>query len=257
MTSNLQHPAIVPVYEVGRWPGGQPFYAMKLVRGRAFDQVIAEASTTAARIALVPHHLIAVADALAYAHSERVIHRDLKPANVLVGPYGETVVIDWGLARNLAEPEAPAALTPPPRRRRSGGDHRGRRGDRHAGVHAPEQARGRALDERADVYAIGAILYHALAGVRPYAEAHSVAAILERVQAGRRDRWPSSRPTSRAELVAIVTGRWRLGSTTATPAPRGWPKICAASRPASSSARTRTPPGSSSAASSAATGRRC
>jgi hypothetical protein len=79
VTANLQHPAIVPVYEVGRWPGGEPFYAMKLVAGRALDAVVAKARSTAERVALVPH-VIAVADALAYAHSERVIHRDLGAA---------------------------------------------------------------------------------------------------------------------------------------------------------------------------------
>ena len=98
VTANLQHPCIVPVYELGRWPSGQPFYAMKLVRGEPLDAVIAEAATFDARLALIPH-VVAVADALAYAHGERVIHRDLKPQNVVCGAHGETVVIDWGLAR--------------------------------------------------------------------------------------------------------------------------------------------------------------
>jgi serine/threonine protein kinase len=116
-------------------------------------------------------HVIAIAEALAYAHSERVIHRDLKPANVLVGPYGETVVIDWGLARNLGERDlasgAPVARPAPV-------DEPGATvAGAVLGTPAympPEQAAGAPLDERADVYAIGAILYHVLAGVRPYAE---------------------------------------------------------------------------------------
>src|SRR5262249_58176559 len=89
LTATLQHPATIPVYEVGRWPSGEPFYAMKLVSGRSLEDVVAEADSLRARLALLPH-IIAVTEALAYAHSERVIHRDLKPANVLVGAYGET-----------------------------------------------------------------------------------------------------------------------------------------------------------------------
>src|SRR4051812_7549501 len=96
ITARLQHPGIVPVYEAGRWPSGDPFFAMKLVSGRPLDRVIAEAATLADRLALLPR-LAAAADAIAYAHSQRVIHRDLKPANVLIGEFGETVVIDWGL----------------------------------------------------------------------------------------------------------------------------------------------------------------
>ena len=205
VTANLQHPAIVPVYEVGRWPSGEPFYAMKLVRGRALDALIAEATTTAARVALLPH-VIAIAEALAYAHSERVIHRDLKPANVLVGPYGETVVIDWGLARNLGERDvasgAPVAPPPPPV------DEPGATvAGAVLGTPAympPEQAAGAPLDERADVYAIGAILYHVLAGQRPYAEQRTVEQLLQAVEAGPPRALAELAPGVPAELATIV-----------------------------------------------------
>jgi WD40 repeat protein/tRNA A-37 threonylcarbamoyl transferase component Bud32 len=177
VTANLQHPAIVPVYEVGRWPSGEPFYAMKLVRGRTLSEVIRGAKDRAARLALLPH-IIAVADALAYAHGEGVVHRDLKPGNVLVGDFGETVVIDWGLARRRGEevrslgPVGPDSI-----------------GDETLvgtvlGTPAympPEQARGEPVDARADVYAIGAILYHLLAGRAPYENTTSADDTLARV----------------------------------------------------------------------------
>src|SRR5689334_7033248 len=104
LTARLQHPSIVPLYEAGRWPSGAPFYAMKLVTGRSLEEVIAESRTLEQRLALLPH-VLAATEAMAYAHSEQIIHRDLKPANVLVGAFGETVVIDWGLAKDLALPE--------------------------------------------------------------------------------------------------------------------------------------------------------
>ena len=101
ITARLQHPSIVPVYDAGHLGDRSPFYAMKLVAGRPLDKSIADATTLAQRLALLPS-VLAVADAMAYAHSERIIHRDLKPQNVLVGKYGETIVIDWGLAKDLA-----------------------------------------------------------------------------------------------------------------------------------------------------------
>src|SRR5678815_4226438 len=100
ITARLEHPGIVPVYEAGCWPDGTPFYAMKLVAGRSLRDLLVECKTVDERIPLL-HHVIAVADAIAYAHGHNIIHRDLKPANVVVGDFGETVVIDWGLAKDL------------------------------------------------------------------------------------------------------------------------------------------------------------
>ncbi len=169
ITARLQHPAIIPVHEAGRWPNGEPFYAMKLVSGESLDTALARRGTLDARMALLPN-VIAVADALAYAHSIRVIHRDLKPANVLVGEYGETVVIDWGLAKDLSDPLDASDVAVGPYRAA------GARGDETQdgvvmGTPAympPEQASGAAVDERADVYALGAMLYHLLSGAPPY-----------------------------------------------------------------------------------------
>ena len=204
VTANLQHPAIVPVYEVGRWPSGEPFYAMKLVRGRALDALIAEATTATARLALLPH-VIAIAEALAYAHSERVIHRDLKPANVLVGPYGETVVIDWGLARNLGSDDAASGAPIVDARDLDPGATVAGAVIGTPAYMPPEQAAGQPLDARADVYAIGAILYHVLGGERPYADRRTVEQILAAVQAGPPRALAELAPTVPPELATIVT----------------------------------------------------
>ena len=164
ITARLQHPAIVPVHEAGRWPSGEPFYAMKLVSGRPLSFVIGETRTLADRIALLPN-VITIAEAIAYAHSQRVIHRDLKPDNVLVGEFGETVVIDWGLAKHLDDtsddPAHPMADQSQPMT--VVGAVIGT-----PGFMAPEQAAGQRADERTDVYALGAILYTLLAGKPPY-----------------------------------------------------------------------------------------
>jgi serine/threonine protein kinase len=102
VTARLQHPGIVPIYEIGRWESGTPFYAMRLVEGKTLRAALQERTTPAARLALLPS-VIAAAEAVAFAHAHDVIHRDLTPSNILVGEYGETVVIDWGLAKDLSE----------------------------------------------------------------------------------------------------------------------------------------------------------
>ena len=157
ITARLEHPGIVPVYEAGLWPDGTPFYAMKLVAGRSLRELITARTTVDERIGLL-HHVIAVADAIAYAHSHNIVHRDLKPSNVIVGDFGETIVIDWGIAKDLTASEeitaggsgplhADPALT-------AAGDVLGT-----PAYMAPEQKRGEPVDQRADVYAIGAMLW--------------------------------------------------------------------------------------------------
>jgi tetratricopeptide (TPR) repeat protein len=166
LTARLQHPSIIPVHEAGVWPGDEPFYAMKLVAGAPLSKLIARTRTLDERLALLPN-VIAVVDALAYAHAQRVIHRDLKPDNVIVGEYGETIVIDWGLAKELDRDDDDAADAAPYRRLAAGQTLVGAAMGTPPYM-APEQAAGQRVDERADVYGLGAMLYHVLSGAQPY-----------------------------------------------------------------------------------------
>jgi WD40 repeat protein len=158
ITARLEHPGIVPVYEAGRWPDGTPFYAMKLVAGRSLRALIAERTTVEDRLGLL-HHVIAVADAIAYAHGRNIIHRDLKPANVIVGDFGETIVIDWGLAKDLSAAEEATIAGAPFRNHRDEGLTSTGSVLGTPAYMAPEQERGEAVDLRADVFAIGAMLW--------------------------------------------------------------------------------------------------
>ncbi|MCW5809110.1 MAG: serine/threonine protein kinase, partial [Deltaproteobacteria bacterium] len=203
ITAHLQHPGIVPIYEAGRLDDGEPFYAMKLVSGRPFDAVLDGARAPAERLALLPH-VVAVADALAYAHAKRIVHRDLKPQNIIVGEFGETVVIDWGLAKDLDDDGEPAEAAAAPYRDADepaltlAGAVMGT-----PAYMAPEQARGEPVDERADVFAVGAVLYQLLAGRLVY-PGRTVAELL--AGAIRGDRAPSLRGVADLppDLVAIV-----------------------------------------------------
>jgi tetratricopeptide (TPR) repeat protein len=202
ITARLQHPAIVNLIEAGAWPSGELFYVMKLVSGQSLDHALEDCPTFEARLALLPH-VVAAVDALAYAHDLRIIHRDLKPANVLVGKFGETVVIDWGLAKDLGD--ASGAPDVGPYRKGAGGLGETIDGS-VMGTPAympPEQALGDAVDERADVYALGAMLYHLLAGAPPYTGTTG-AMILDAVIAGPPPRLDERAPGVPPDLVTIV-----------------------------------------------------
>ena len=109
LTAQLDHPGIVAVHELAKRPDGTLYSAQKLIRGRTLKAALAQSRTLSQRLELLPH-LLDAAQAVAYAHARSVVHRDLKPSNVMVGPYGETVVVDWGLAKRRGETE-PAVAT--------------------------------------------------------------------------------------------------------------------------------------------------
>jgi len=190
VTGQLDHPGIVPVYELGVDEQGRCYFTMRLVRGRdllkIYELVWAEREGWNTTRALTT--LLTVCDAMSYAHSKKVLHRDLKPANVMVGRFGETYVMDWGLARVIGKrenrdirPDADEAQQSIVNTDRRGGemnlggdDLRTMDGDviGTPAYMAPEQARG-ALDDigtHTDVYSIGAMLYHLLAKHAPYVE---------------------------------------------------------------------------------------
>ena len=191
MAARLEHPGIVPVYEAGLLPSGEPFLAMKQVAGKSLHETVRATTRLAERLALLPR-LIAVADALAYAHGRGVVHRDLTPSNVLLGAHGETVIIDWGVATDDATP-APGSVGTPR-------------------FIAPEQARGDAVDPRADVYSLGAVLHFTLAGGPPGAAEldPSLPADLRAIVARAMAADPAARYPTAAELADDL-GRFVTG----------------------------------------------
>jgi eukaryotic-like serine/threonine-protein kinase len=153
--AQLEHPGIVPVHDVGTLSDGRVFYAMKLVRGAPLDSL--PPMPLAERLRIVER----LCEAVAFAHAHGVIHRDLKPQNVMVGPFGEVLVMDWGVAKLRTDPEPSLGSES---RRPSGPPASPSTGHGVVlgtpGYMAPEQAAGdpTLVDARADVYAIGAIL---------------------------------------------------------------------------------------------------
>jgi hypothetical protein len=198
LTARLEHPSIVPLYDAGTTGDGRPFYVMRRVSGRPFDQLMTQAQDLDERLTLLPA-LLAAIDAVAHAHRRGVIHRDLKPANILVGELGETIVIDWGLAKVIGEDDdKPGTVIASDSLRTQMGSVFGT-----PGFMAPEQARGEDLDARSDVYALGATLYQLLAGTPPHA-GNSATEVIART--GSRAVLPvdAIAQGAPAELVAIV-----------------------------------------------------
>jgi formylglycine-generating enzyme required for sulfatase activity/tRNA A-37 threonylcarbamoyl transferase component Bud32 len=200
-TAQLQHPGIVPVHELGRLPDGRLYFTMREVHGRTLREVIREvhkaspfewqATESGWSFRRLVDAFHAACEAVAYAHARGVVHRDLKPENVMVGGFGEVLVMDWGLARipgrELDSKIGNVAGTP--------------------SYMAPEQARGEVdrIDARTDVYALGAVLWHLLTGKPPYMGARS-RDVVEQVIAGP-PRTPGRRngPPVPDELVAVCS----------------------------------------------------
>lgn len=232
VTARLQHPGIVPIYDAGRWPNGEPFYAMKLIAGESLSARIKRSATLAHRLEFL-RCVENVADTMAYAHAQGVIHRDLKPSNVLVGEFGETVVIDWGLAKilqanepmstnDLADKASESRIVSPlDLQLLGGGAHHD--SDEHISsgpdqvvltqvgdvlgtpyFMSPEQALGLSVDTATDIWAVGAILYNVIAGFPPFSDILDGTPI-ERVARGEPTPLVEIAPDCPVELLDIVS----------------------------------------------------
>ncbi len=200
VTGNLEHPGIPAVYERGV-RAGKPFYAMRKVEGRTLASAAKKARTWEERLALLPS-VVQVAHTLGFAHERGVVHRDVKPDNVVLGDHGETILLDWGIARvRGATFDGQGGAT-------TELDAKGTVAGAVMGTPAymaPEQAAGRvdAIDERTDVFALGAMLYHVLTGSPPY-EGPTGVAVLTAALEGRRTPILKAAPRTPPALSSIL-----------------------------------------------------
>jgi tetratricopeptide (TPR) repeat protein/tRNA A-37 threonylcarbamoyl transferase component Bud32 len=198
ITGGLEHPGIVPVYGLGHYADGRPYYAMRFIRGDSLQQAIEtfhradvpgrDPGEQALGLRQLLGRFVDVCNAIAYAHSRGVLHRDLKPGNVMLGQYGETLVVDWGLAKAGGETGETATPAEGPLKPASGSGSAPTQMGTAVGTPqymSPEQAAGRLdlLGPASDVYSLGATLYCLLTGKVPF-DAADVGALLQRVQKG-------------------------------------------------------------------------
>jgi serine/threonine-protein kinase len=215
ITGGLEHPGVVPVYGLGRDADGRPYYAMRLIRGDSLqsaadayhkDRAGLPPGQRTLRLRQLLTRFVAVCNAVAYAHSRGVLHRDLKPANIMLGKFGETVIIDWGLAKPVSHDDAPAPAAEAALRPCVDGQvttHAGSMVGTPAFM-SPEQAAGNFgdLGPASDIYSLGATLFTLLAG-RPPLTGPDTDGMLRRVQAGDFPRPRAVAPEVPAALEAV------------------------------------------------------
>ena len=218
ITAQLEHPGVVPVHDLQVLPDGTVFYVMKRIEG----QTLADLMPDPERVSLTGLDrqrldlldiVLKVLDTVAFAHSRGVIHRDLKPRNIMVGRFGEVLVLDWGLAKIVDAGDDTPRHGPAVFSLRSMGEDGGSANATGVGCAvgtpafmSPEQASGKPADQRSDLYGIGVIIYHALTGYSPYDVTAGARHVLEQVANGvwvALDERPAARGIPR-RLIAIV-----------------------------------------------------
>jgi eukaryotic-like serine/threonine-protein kinase len=195
ITGRLEHPSIVPVYGLGKYPDGRPYYAMRFIVGEDLYAAIkrfhasggpkGDASRGNVELHQLLRRFIDLCNAIHYAHSRGVLHRDIKPGNVMLGKFGETLVVDWGLAKIVGRPDLLTGTDEPTLRPRSGSNSQRTTMGSAIGTPAymsPEQAAGDLdkLGSASDVYSLGATLYCLLTGVPPFSG--DTKSVLERIK---------------------------------------------------------------------------
>jgi formylglycine-generating enzyme required for sulfatase activity/tRNA A-37 threonylcarbamoyl transferase component Bud32 len=236
ITGGLEHPGIVPVYSLGQYADGRPFYAMRFIRGDSLKNAIERfhradgADHRPGERTLELRQLLGrfldVCQAIAYAHSRGVLHRDLKPGNIMLGQYGETLVVDWGLAKPLARPEAvtsPSATAEGPLQPVAATGFALTQMGSAIGTPqymSPEQAAGRLdlMGPASDVYSLGATLYCLLTGRAPFRE-DDLGLLLQKVQKGDLPRPRLLNPAVSPALEAICLQAMALAPEARYPSP--------------------------------------
>jgi serine/threonine-protein kinase len=176
ITSRLDHPGVVPVYGAGRTADNRPFYAMRYIEGKPLRDAIGEYHSGGQHpreLHRLLNHLVAVCNTVAYAHNRGVVHCDIKPENIMLGRFGETLVVDWGLATTVERDERARASGEKTMRVKSGGNSSGKSSGGTAGTvgyMSPEQHPGflKPIGPASDIYSLGATLYCILTGQAPY-----------------------------------------------------------------------------------------
>src|SRR5579864_4974972 len=217
ITGGLEHPGIVPVYGLGCYADGRPFYAMRFIQGDTMKAVIerfhdadgvsCDPGERSLSLRQLLRRFVDVCNAIAFAHNRGVLHRDLKPANVMLGRYGETLVVDWGLAKAVGRADHFPASEEGTLRPQSGGGVALTQMGSALGTPAymsPEQASGRLdlLGPASDVYSLGATLYTLLTGKAPFS-GRDDGAVLDKVRQGQFPRPGQVNVTTPAPLSAI------------------------------------------------------